>query len=120
VPGATLPDDLDRDNIDTLGEAGLVIRVRHAQDIDVQRSGASDVATATVRVRSLVQAEPVDRRILADVVLATATEQLSLGDADGEVVLPCPSRRTRVIVSTDDPDPAGLENVWVDLVAADD
>jgi hypothetical protein len=36
------------------------------------------------------------------------------------LVVPAPSARTRVIVTTDEVDPTGLETVWVDLVAVKD
>ena len=36
------------------------------------------------------------------------------------VVVPVPRLRTRLIASTDDLDPTGLEAVWVDLVAIEE
>lgn len=44
---------------------------------------------------------------------------MSLGDADGMLVLPAPGVRTRLVVTTDEVDPTGLERVWVDLLAVD-
>jgi hypothetical protein len=119
APGAKLPEELDNDQLITVGNAALVIRVRHAQDMDAERfEGDWDWATATFHIRALVAAEPVMRSVVSDVILATADERISVGDADGEVVLPAPSSQTRVIVSTDDLAPAGLENVWIDLAPA--
>lgn len=98
----------------------VAIGVRHAQDIDAERfEGEWDWATATFHVRSLGQAQPVERHVLCDIVIATPTETVSLGDADGMVVIPAPSLRTRVVVSADQVDLNGLDDVWVDLVAAD-
>lgn len=97
-----------------------MIAVRHAQDIEAERfEGDWDWATATFHVRSLTQVEATVRQGICDVVLPTEDDKLALGDADGEVVLPCPSTKTRVIISTDNVDSTGLETVWVDLVPAD-
>ncbi|MGH3327929.1 MAG: hypothetical protein ACRDPT_09100 [Streptomycetales bacterium] len=70
-------------------------------------------------MRSLAQEEPVERHVLCDIQIATPNETVSLGDADGTVIIPAPSARTRVIVSSDEVDITGLDHVWVDLVAAD-
>lgn len=103
-----------------VGDGVVAVGVRHAQDIDAERfEGDWDWATATFHVRSLGQAEPVERHVLCDIVIATPNEAVSLGDADGMVVIPAPSSRTRVVVSTDEVDFTGLERVWVDLVAVE-
>jgi hypothetical protein len=68
----------------------------------------------------LAREESTERQILCDTVIATSQETVSLGDADGMVALPAPSLRTRLIVSTDEVDPTGLETVWVDLVAVEE
>lgn len=99
----------------------VALSVRHAQDIEAERfEGDWDWATATIHLRSLVEEERTDRHVLCDIVIATPEETLSIGDADGMVVIPAPSLRTRLIVSTDDVDATGLETVWVDLVAVED
>lgn len=103
-----------------VGDGVVAIGVRHAQDIDAERfEGDWGWATATVRVRTLGQEEPVERHVLCDIVIATPNETISLGDADGMVVIPAPSSRTRVVVSTDEVDLTGLERVWVNLVAVE-
>ena len=103
-----------------LGDGVVAIGVRHAQDIDAERfEGDWDWATATFHVRSLGQAEPVERHVLCDIVIATPNESVSLGDADGMVVIPAPSVQTHVVVSTDDVDLTGLDQVWVDLIAVE-
>ncbi|WP_133241239.1 hypothetical protein [Nocardioides gansuensis] len=102
------------------GRDVVTLCVRHAQDIQADRFGGDwDWATATIHVRSLVHEEGTERHVLCDTVIATPQETVSLGDADGMLVIPAPSGRTRLIVSTDEADPAGLETVWVDLVAVD-
>jgi hypothetical protein len=102
------------------GDGVVAIGVRHEQDIDAERfEGDSDWATATFHVRSLRHEEPVERHVLCDVVIATPSETVAVGDADGMVVIPAASVRTRVAVSTDEVDPTGLERVWADLVAVD-
>ena len=98
----------------------VTISVRHAQDIQADKfEGDWDWATATIHLRSLVEEERTERHVLCDTVIATPQESLSVGDADGMVVIPVPSVRTRLIVSTDEVDSAGLETVWVDLVAVE-
>jgi hypothetical protein len=104
-----------------VGRDVVALSVRHAQDIEADKfEGDWDWATATVHVRSLVQVEATERRVLCDTVIATAQEIVSLGDADGMLVIPAPSVRTRLIVSAENADPAGLETVWVDLLAVED
>lgn len=103
-----------------VGDGVVAIGVRHAQDIDAERfEGDWDWATATFHIRSLGQEEPVVGHVLCDIVIGTPKETIALGDADGMVVIPAPSVRTRLIVSADEVDPTGLERVWVDLVAVD-
>ena len=58
--------------------------------------------------------------MLCDTVIATPQGIVSIGDADGMVVIPAPSLRTRLIVSTDEVDATGLETVWFDRVAVED
>ena len=119
-PVAEVPTDFGGQVI-ALGQDVVVLSVRHAQDIKTDRfEGDWDWATATYDVRSLAQEEATDRQVLSDTVVATPQDTVSLGDADGMVTIPAPSLRTRLIVSTDDIDPTGLERVWVDLVAVDD
>ena len=102
------------------GHDVIVLKVRHAQDIDADEfEGDLDWATATIHLRSLVEGNRTGRRVLCDTVIATPEETVSLGDADAMVVIPAPSVRTRLIVSVDNAEPTGLEEVWVDLVAVE-
>lgn len=102
----------------TIGESGLVILVRHAQDTEAEVfEGDWEWATATTHVKTLAEAESASRPVLCDVVLNTPTCRLGIGDADGEVILPCPGTgRTRLVVSADDVSEGGLNEVWVDLL----
>jgi len=119
-PLAAVPTEFDEHAVAT-GRYVVTLSVRHAQDIGADRfEGDWDWATATIHLRSLAHAEATDRHILCDTVIATAQETVSLGDADGMLVIPAPSVRTRLIVSADKVDPTGLERVWVDLVAVED
>lgn len=118
-PFAEVPGSLAGQTV-VVGDGVVAIGVRHAQDIDAERfEGDWDWATATFHVRSLGQVEPVARHVLCDIVIATPNETVSLGDADGMVVIPAPSLRTRVIVSADEIDATGLEQVRVDLIAVE-
>jgi hypothetical protein len=103
------------------GRDVVALSVRHAQDIEAERfDGDWDWATATINVRSLAHEEATQRHLLCDTVIATSRETVSLGDADGMVIIPAPSTRTRLIVSVNEVHPTGLETVWVDLVAVED
>lgn len=116
---AEVPDSLAGQAV-VVGDGVVAIGVRHAQDIDAERfEGDWDWATATFHVRSLGQAQAVERHVVCDIVIATPNESVSLGDADGMVVMPAPSLQTRVVVSTDDVDLTGLNQVWVDLIAVE-
>jgi hypothetical protein len=119
-PTGEVPERMDG-RVVSVGDTVIAIGVRHAQDIDAERfEGNWNWATATFHVRALIEAQRVERHVVCDVVLPTAEARIILGDADGEVVLPTPSNLTRVIVSTDDSDPAGLETVWIDLVSVEE
>jgi hypothetical protein len=103
----------------TVDESGFVVLVRHAQDIEADGLGDDwKLATATIHVRTLAQAESTPRPVLCDVVLITPSQRLGIGDADGEVVLPTPGTgRTRIVVSAENVSAGGLDEVWIDLVS---
>ena len=118
-PQAEVPTDFNGRAVATTRDV-VTLGVRHAQDIEAHKfEGDWNWATATIHLRSLVKEERTERHVLCDTVIATPQETVSIGDADGMVVIPAPSLRTRVIVSTDEVDSTGLETVWVDLVAVD-
>jgi hypothetical protein len=119
-PLAEVPTEF-RGRVVTTGRDVVALSVRHAQDIEAHRfEDEWDWATATIHLRSLAREEATVRQVLCDTVIATAQETVSLGDADGMLVIPAPSVRTRLIVSAETVDPTGLETVWVDLVAVED
>lgn len=118
-PVAEVPTELNG-RLVTTGRNVVVLSVRHAQDIDGDKfEGDWHWATATIHLRSVAKSDGSARNVLCDTVIDTSAGTVSLGDADGMVVIPAPSVRTRVIVCTDDVDPTGLETVWVDLVAVE-
>ena len=120
-PLAEVPTQFDDASAVALGRDVVVLRVRHAQDIEADRfEGDWDWATATIHLRSLVEEEATDRFVVCDTVIDTPEETVSLGDADGMLAMPAPSSRTRLIVSSEEVEPAALEAVWVDLVAVQD
>ena len=119
-PMAEVPTKFDGCAV-TVGRDVVALSVRHAQDIEAERfEGDWDWATATIYVRSLAHEEATERHVLCDTVIATSRETVSLGDADGMVIMPAPSARTLVIVSVNEVTPTGLERAWVDLVAVED
>ena len=104
-----------------VGRDVVALSVRHAQDIEADRLERDwDWATATIYVRLLAHEEAAERQVLCDTIIATSQEAVSLGDAEGMVIIPAPSARTRLIVSANEIDPTGLDTVWVDLVATED
>lgn len=119
LPHADVP-EIDPSKRVSIGSGSLVMLVRHAQDIDSEKFEDDwDWATPTIHVRSLVEAEAVDRIVVGEVIFETGDERISIGDADGEIVFPTPAVRTRVVVSTtDESDP--MNEVWIDLLPADD
>lgn len=116
-PTAEVPTDI-KGKVVATGRDVIVLSVRHAQDIEADKfEGDWEWATATIHLRSLVEGDRTERHVLCDTVIAAPEETVSIGDADGMLVIPAPSVRTRLIVSADDVDLTGLETVWVDLVA---
>lgn len=82
-------------------------------------SPAGDWATATFEVRSSSWSRTRPSRWSPTSCLRHRTSACASGNADGELVLPAPIIRTRVIISVDEVDLTGLGSVWIDLVAAD-
>jgi hypothetical protein len=114
--GGEIP-DVDPDARVSANENGIVILVRHAQDVD-EESFDDDVpwAEATVTIRlwpSPPEVEP-ERTVVFDGTLATPTRRIWIGDADEDRVLEgFPSAITiRVLLAADDLD--SPDRVWVD------
>ena len=88
---AEVPTEFDGRAV-AVGRDVIALSVRHAQDIEADKfDGDWDWATATIHVRSLAQEEATEKRILCDTVIGTGRNVVSVGDADGMVVIPAPS-----------------------------
>lgn len=101
-------------------DKGLVVSVRHAQDV-ARFEGDFDWAEAAVTVRHLAAAPDVDegRTPIFEGSLATPTRRLWIGDADDEVVLSglSTASNVRVLAPFDDLD--SPDQIWVDVWGAD-
>ncbi len=118
-PRGEIPTDLGTEAV-AAGRGAVVLSVRHAQDVEAQTpDGDPTWATASVHVRVLAEMERTDREVLCDVVVDTPGRTVALGDADGDAVVPAPGLRTRVVVSVEQIDPAGVDRAWIDLVVVD-
>jgi hypothetical protein len=116
APGAHVPDSVD-ESLVTSGSGSLVIKVRHAQDVEAETfEGDWDWATATVHVRSLVDLEHTGGEVLYEGTLALADGQLAVGDADCEMTVNDLPAQARIRVHAEDASEAALSEVWLDLV----
>jgi hypothetical protein len=115
APGAPVPDDLGTSLV--VGDSAcLVLKVRHAQDVELERfEGDWDWATATVHVRSLTSLEEPEGLVLYEGELTLPDGRLTLGDADSEVAINDLERATRVRVRCAVAEETGMEEVWLDL-----
>lgn len=94
---------------------GLIILVRHAQDIPGFDSDF-DWAEATLTVTMWEDDPgPSRRAVIYDESLDTPSGRLSVGDADDDVVMTTHHGLTRVVVSVADPADKAPDSVWVDL-----
>jgi hypothetical protein len=112
--------DVDPHQLVSLGPSGLVVLVRHAQDSIERFDGDWAWATATLHIRLLASPQPAPGSIACDAVLHTPSGLLSVGDADGDMVLSTHHGRTRVIVSVEDLANMSPASVWIDLVSVND
>lgn len=111
--------EFDPGVIASIGAETIVMCVRHAQDVVFPVGAADDEvleATAAVHVRLLASFEPPDRPVVCDATLAIPSGRVSIGDADGESVIDWTGESVRVVVSANELDLSGLDEVWVDLV----
>ena len=92
--------DVNPKRIVSSNEHGIVIGIRHAQDIDSSEGGL-DWAEGSVQVRLLSQPEPhlADRRMVFRGRVRTPVGQISVGDTDGEVIVPAHQGLTELIVT---------------------
>jgi hypothetical protein len=115
APGAAVPDALDRQLVTATAEA-LVIKVRHAQDVDAEVfEGAWNWATATIRVRSLADFEDTAEPVIYEGLLRLPDGRLVVGDADSEVTLNNLDDHTRVRVHAAGQSDFGATDVRIDL-----
>ncbi|MEV0890262.1 hypothetical protein [Promicromonospora sp. NPDC050262] len=101
---------------------GLCVRVRNASDVDWQddEHGADEQGPGLVAVHldhPSAFARP-QRAVVVDTMLETPSKSLRLDDAEGEILLPAPSARTRVVVSHHDDEWNQPDEVWIDLYPA--
>lgn len=114
--GGEIP-DVAPDARVSANENGIVILVRHAQDVETE-SFDEDVpwaeATVTVRLWPSPPGKEPERTVVFEGVLATPTGRLWIGDADEDKVLGgFPSATTiRVQLAADDLD--SPDHAWVD------
>lgn len=115
APDAEIPEQLDAALV--TGSPGcLVVKVRHAQDIDADVfEGDWDWATATLHLRSVAHREEPTGAVLYEGILELPDGRLTVGDADSEVVLNDLPKQVRVLVQSDAADSTGLTTVRVDL-----
>lgn len=115
APGAAVPDALDQSLITATSEA-LVIKVRHAQDVDAEvLEGDWDWATATIRVRSLTDFEDTAVPVIHEGVLRLPNGRLVVGDADSEVTPNDLHDQTRIRVHVAGKSDFGATDVRIDL-----
>lgn len=98
APGASAPDVLEGAVV-TASEHALVLRVRHAQDIDAAVfEGDWDWAIASVRLRRVDDFEESQAALAFEGVISSSGGRLVLGDADSEVTVNDLTDITRVRV----------------------
>jgi hypothetical protein len=118
APGAVVPENLEPGLVTATGDT-LVIKVKHAQDIDAERfEGDWDWAIATIHVRSLTGFEDTDEGPEFDGQLALPGGRLELGDADSHVTVDDLDGQTRVRIFVTGLSGAGASDVRIDLAPA--
>lgn len=101
------------------GPYGVILRVRHAQDVVIPDDAADDsVYEASASVHVSVHAADVDhqRATVCDVTFATPSGRVTIGDAEDELAIDWAGADVRLIASADSLDPFGLDEVWIDLM----
>lgn len=103
------------------GPEGVVLRVRHAQDVVIPDDASDDdifEASATVHLRTHDAPFLPDRPTICDVTFATKSRRLAVGDADGETFMQWDAPRVRLIASANEAGRVDQDEIWVDLVPA--
>jgi len=115
APGAELPELLSNSPLTVTPDA-VVIKVRHAQDIDAEVfEGDWDWATATILVRSLAGFERPGEPAIYDGTLRLPGGRLAIGDADSEVVINDLDEMIRVRVAVLATDGLNATDVRIEL-----
>jgi hypothetical protein len=115
TPNAAVPETLEPTLVTATPDA-LVIKVRHAQDIEAEVfEGDWDWATAAIHVRSLTEFDQTQEPTVFEGLLQLPTGDLSIGDADSEVRLTDLSNPSRVRVYAASDSDFGATSVRIDL-----
>jgi len=115
APGAELPDMLSDSPLTVTPEA-VVIKVRHAQDIEAEVfDGDWDWATATIQVRNLRGFEEPGEPALYDGTIRLPDGRLAIGDSDNEVVINDLDQMTRIRVAVVATDGLNATEIRIDL-----
>jgi len=115
APGAAVPETPYLSLVTATSDA-LVIKVRHAQDIEAEVfEGDWDWATASIHVRSLIDFDQVQESVAFEGLLQLPTGELTIGDADSEVTLNDLSNPSQVRVYATNDSGAGAASVHIDV-----
>ena len=93
-------------------DAGLMVPVRHAQDVDFAGLDP-DEAVPPFEVDVEVHAGPPRGPVSADHVVRITSGALTIGDADHEVHVDVEPGRVRIAVDLDDPHHAERVRIWL-------
>ena len=115
APDAAVPETLEPTLVTATPDA-LVIKVRHAQDIEAEAfEGDWDWATASIRVRSLTELDQTGEPVAFEGLLRVPTGELIIGDADSQVRVNDLSDPSRVRVYADNASDSGATSVRIDF-----
>ncbi|WP_155848568.1 hypothetical protein [Arthrobacter sp. 35W] len=119
--------DIEPGRVVSANETGLVILIRHAQDIDDDLNDDSDddgdPDLAEGSVSAAFHHGPVDvhpeRQLVYEGTLLTPSGTIHIGDAELSVAVPAGASETRVLVSVSAADDSSPDQIWLDLWSQD-
>ena len=111
--------DVDPKSLVSASEAGLIVLIRHAQDIEILSEPDFAEGTVTLTVHQGPAELNPERTAVHTGLLSTPNGSLSVGDADTDVVVPAVPGITNVTVSVTDPADLSPDHIWVDLWPSD-
>lgn len=115
APGAAVPETL-ADSLVTATAEALVIKVRHAQDIEAEVFEDDwQWSTSTIRVRYVADLEVTTDEVIFDGILRLPDGRLAIGDADSEVILNDLDVATQVRVVALDRSDFGANDIRLDV-----